>query len=225
MNQAYAVQRQMRWIARLINSGVVKKQQIFWVGLLFMVPQSILSLLTVSAFIRRLTMKKQLLALAILGTLASSAYAAEDFYVGARVGQATSTATGLTKSIDGTLGIMGGYRVNKNFAVEANFDDLGRVYSGAASAKTNVYGLSALGSVAVAERCDVFGKLGYSSVLMSPSAGISHRKNDFSYGLGAQYNLNREVGIRAGWDRYAVGNSAGATSAENVYTVGGIYKF
>lgn len=146
--------------------------------------------------------------------------------------------------------LFGGYQINRNFAAELGFHKLGdftqsttvTAVGGVAIAPTNVtakvedrstFSLSVL-AMAPFGPVSVFGKLGAytSDVKISASAGgrtlSNHdRDNDWLYGAGVSYNINRNFAVRGEWERFLkVGtNDQTGQGDVDVWSVGVTFKF
>jgi OmpA-OmpF porin, OOP family len=157
---------------------------------------------------------------------------AENYYVGANfIGQSKSkdtgnairdpfiTKTGVSPSIDdkGTAWkLFGGYQTNENLGFEVAFIDLGEVKAtiagASASIKSKGVAFSAVGTVPVSNSTGVFGKIGLFSWSTSTpgiigSAIPSEDGVDSTYGIGAKFQFNKQVGVRLDWDRFKLGDA------------------
>ncbi|NNM78989.1 MAG: porin family protein [Gallionella sp.] len=173
-------------------------------------------------------MKKLSIAVLLSTAVISSAAFASDqgFYVGGNVGQASTNFTGLTSKTATAVSVLGGYQINKNFAVEAQYGDFGSITpNGGTSAKITEYGVSAVGMLPFSDQWTGLVKLGYANTSIATNPNTSN--NSVSYGLGVQYNVNQQLGVRAGYDAYKVGgtNTNNTTATTGVASVGVVYKF
>lgn len=179
---------------------------------------------------------KKILAVAILVAVTSApAFAGETgFYVGANLGQATASGnlvSGLnTSHSDTSYSVLGGYQINKNFAAEVQYVDMGQLSQGSATAKTSGVAVSAVGILPINELFSVFGKLGISNTSVkatNPVLNATDGKTAVTFGFGAQYDINSALGIRAGYDRYSVGQASpnGTDGTYAVISAGVVYKF
>lgn len=181
-------------------------------------------------------MKKISAALMLFATVATSAFAADEGpYAGVTVGRSkTNDISGvtLTKSTDTVGGILGGYQFTKNWGVEGQYTSAGKFEAGNASGKSNAYGVSAVGTLPMANNFSLYAKLGIANTktTLSNAGGASGAtRTAGTYGLGAQYSLTPAVNLRLGWDRYGAAVNDGSGSKLNfndsTWTLGAAYKF
>jgi opacity protein-like surface antigen len=165
------------------------------------------------------------------------------WYVGGSVGQSKiDCSTGGVAGVscddsDTAFRVLGGYQFNKYLGAELGYADLGKATLSAAglsaSVEAKAWDLVAVGRVPVADRFSLFGKLGMyraDSDLSSNTALIpasSDDNTDVTYGLGAQYDFNKNLGVRAEWQQYKkVGSdSTGGEGDVDVMSVGVVYRF
>lgn len=139
-------------------------------------------------------------------------------------------ATSNLDDSDTAFGLAGGYQVNKNFAAELAYVDLGDISYSATGTATDGFNtfdaglgidqstsgpvFSILGIVPVGERFALFGRVGLA--LMSVDADLtvslddeavtdnaSTDRSNLMYGVGGEFSFNERFGVRLGWDRYA----------------------
>lgn len=131
-----------------------------------------------------------------------------------------------------------GYQINPMFAVEAGYTDFGKsnyAYSqaglnGRAQADSKSYYLAGKASYPVAEKVNVFGKLGVAhnkndvtvSGLAGNYSGESSRNTAYA-ALGAEYAVNEKVGLSLEYEHYGknevdIGRSKGAVSLNAKYS-------
>lgn len=130
---------------------------------------------------------------------------------------------------DTGFGLGGGYQINRNFAFEFAYIDLGSLDYRATAAVTDGVDqvdadvalensaagpvVSVLGILPIGEQFSVFGRAGLSLMNAkgrariavdgeSQSASQSEQKTDPMFGIGVEYNLSRNFAVRLGWDRY-----------------------
>ncbi|WP_435627567.1 porin family protein [Candidatus Ferrigenium straubiae] len=190
-------------------------------------------------------MKKIASALLLSTVVAAPVFAADSgFYAGVTAGQARASSYAsnvtLTKSTDTVAGILAGYQFTRNWGAEAFYTGAGK-FTGVntvgvtGSGNADTWGLVVVGTLPLSDAFSLYGKLGYASTKTSASSSNGIMKGATrsaeTYGLGATYNINKSVGIRFGWDRYAaaVANGTAIGSKDNfdsdVYSVGAVFKF
>ena len=188
---------------------------------------------------------------AVLGvTAAAFAFpaAAQDLsavYIGGGLGQSKfkdgcSGVSGPGVSCDDkdtSFKIFGGYQVNKNFAAEFGYTDLGKAkFSdpfGSAELKAYVWELSAIGAFPVMDAFSVYGRLGGYWGETKFSGDVSGKKNttNLTFGLGLQYDFNKNLGVRGEWQRYSKmkahpeGGTGDFDSDVDVLGVSVLYRF
>jgi len=129
--------------------------------------------------------------------------------------------------------ILGGYQFHRNFAVEAQYQELGKVKGTAnvapfgnvdVSADNTQFAVSILGILPVGD-FQLFGKLGYESISQSASANaagitLTNSGSDSGalYGLGAKYAIGQNLRLRAEWEH-------GDTLNIDVMSVGAEWRF
>ena len=141
--------------------------------------------------------------------------------------------------------VFGGYQVNRNFAVEGSFFDLGNfgfaantVPLGSLTGNIKLKGLAldAVGSVPVTERFSILGRIGLNYAQakdhFAGSGAINvlnpnPRKSDtnLKIGLGVQYALTESLALRAEVERYRINDAVGNKGDIDLWSVGMIYRF
>lgn len=180
-------------------------------------------------------MKKIVTAALLLSTVvAAPAFAAgaENLYVGAQVG---SNSNGAYSGSSSTIGFGGlvGYTIDKNWAAEASYHLLGKSTFPGGDVTTTALAAHAVYTYPVNNQISVLGKIGFDSVSMKvnmPSTcfggfcygggSSTASSSGLSYGVAAQYSVDKQIGVRAGFDVYTVSGG----SINSLY-VGGVYKF
>lgn len=135
----------------------------------------------------------------------------------------------------------GGYKFNKNFALEAGYFDLGQFGFSAATSPTGtlsgnikVKGLNfdAVGILPLKDKFSVFGRLGLNYAMAKDSftstgavatpTNPNPNKNDLNYkfGLGVQYDFTESVGLRGEWERHRINDAVGSRGDLNMYSIG-----
>ena len=190
-----------------------------------------------------MSLKKTTIAalLAASGLVVSSASMAQGkpadtgFYAGATIGQSdfsSADCSGVTcDTKDTAFRILGGYQINRNFAAEIGYHDFGKVtINGVGDVKANAIELVGLGMYPINPQFSVYGKLGFyrGEAKLSGDFGDGKETNtDLTYGVGVQYNFNRQLGVRGEWQRYSKlgGDDTGGDSDVDVLSIGVVFRF
>jgi len=205
-----------------------------------------------------------MLGLAVIAALASQYAMASDssWYGGINVGQSRANiddfriasellGAGLTMTSinddDRDIGykLYGGYKFNRNFALEGGYFDLGKFAFGATTVPAGTLNgsiklrgfnldmvgilpitqkLSALGRVGVnyAEAKDMFSGTGAVNVL---NPNPSKRDTNYKYGLGIQYDFTEALGMRIEAERYRINDAVGNKGDIDLVSIGLVYLF
>ena len=163
------------------------------------------------------------------------------FYAGASVGQSKSDCPGGLGSCDDkdtAYRIFGGYKFHPNIAVEGGYAPLGESSGslgalGNVTAEANAWDLEGVGSWGLGNNFSVFGKLGFYNAEVKLGGVASGKKTttDLLYGLGGQYDFNRNLGLRLEWTRYSgvkapnVGAASGSDTDIDVVSLGALWRF
>lgn len=133
---------------------------------------------------------------------------ATGWYVGAEIGQSDFGGEN-----DTAFKLLGGYQLNRHFAAEGAyawlFDKSG--------AEATAFELVAVGSLALANQLSVFGKLGFANAYIEAGA-IDEEKVELTYGIGLQYDVTRNIGVRGQWQRYDTSEESDLFSLGVVWT-------
>lgn len=206
-----------------------------------------------------------LIALAAMAAFSSHQAFAQDvpgWYGGANVGQARATiddprirsglaAGGLTvnnidhRDHDTAYKLFGGYQLNRNFALEGGYFDLGKfgytartTPAGSVSGDLRVKGLNLdlVGTLPLSESFSVFGRAGVNYAQTRDrftSTGAAQITNpnpstqgtNYKYGGGLQYAINDALSLRGELERYRVKDGVGNRGHIDLLSVGLIYRF
>lgn len=149
--------------------------------------------------------------------IAQMSTADSHWYVGGQVGRADWDRA---NDEDTSIRILGGYQVNKNIAAELGYTDLGSVSGG--SAKGKAWDLVGVGSIPLADKFSVYGKLGFA---WSEVKGFGQNESglEMTYGVGASYDFSPTVSFRGEWQKYPDAGD-GATDID-VLSIGVIFRF
>lgn len=121
--------------------------------------------------------------------------------------------------------ILGGYQFNRYFAAELGYHDLGEASASTGATEGTAWELVGIGSYPVIDKLSVYGKLGlYRGELEAP--GAKETNSDLTYGLGVQYDVIKNVGLRGEWQRYnKMGGGNLVETDVDVLSIGAIYRF
>ena len=204
------------------------------------------------------------LGLLALAALTSPMAIAQDtgWYAGGNVGRSLATiddaritsglqAGGLaTSSIsdrDRSTGfkLYGGYQINKNFAVEGGYFDLGKfgytattVPAGTLSGDIKVKGLNLdlVGTLPLTDKFSVFGRGGLNyaqakdnftgtGAVSVTNPNPSKSGTNYKFGVGVQYAFTDALALRGEAERYRVNDAIGNKGHIDLLSVGLIYRF
>lgn len=190
-------------------------------------------------------MKKQLFLACVLGAVTLPALA-DNFYVLGDVGQGkmeVDAGGDYTFSKTSTTYSFGaGYDINKFFAVELAYRDLGSVTDRGSFPDGGVYRdkqsatafqASVVGSLPISDEFSLFGRVGVGKIdadsdytetgggLDSYSESHSESKTKGLLGVGASYKITPEIALRAEYNQYAKWDDTKLSA----FTVGATYHF
>ena len=174
------------------------------------------------------TMKKKLLlALFALAPLAARAQAVfppapppeiKGPYLGATVGLSNNrrgcpdAITGGGRECDASdpaFSVFAGYQLNRHFAAEVAYHELGKVrssgFGNTFTVHAQAFDASALARIETLERLFAYGRFGFYGANLQPSdnTGLGSKTNyGATYGLGLQWDLQARWGARAEWQRW-----------------------
>jgi len=143
----------------------------------------------------------------------------DGFYLGLGAGNSQhdgleSTSSDYDTGKDQAYQLFGGYQFNDTWAVELGYVDLGKTFDddtnvpGAEEAKIDLRSLSALASVDITSSLSAYTKVGATRWSIerdndSPTTTVKDDGYGWTVGLGAIYDFDNGVGVRASWDYYA----------------------
>ena len=148
-------------------------------------------------------------ALAVSTGAVAQSSAMTGFYLGAEVGQSD-----VASEDDIGFKILGGYRFHPNIAAEVGY---GMLFD-KSDVEVTALEFVAVGMFPIANQFSILGKLGFANVEVD-SPGGSEDKTEITWGLGVQFDVNRNVAVRALWQRYET------EDAVDFLAIGVTYKF
>jgi OmpA-OmpF porin, OOP family len=141
--------------------------------------------------------------------------------------------------------VFGGYEFNRYFALEGGYFDLGQfgftantTPAGSLRGDTKLKGgnIDLVGSVPLGDKFSLFARAGlnYAEVkdsfrgtglvgVLNPSPQKSAA--NYKFGVGAEYDFTRSVGLRIEVERYRIDDAVGNKGDIDLYSVGLVYKF
>lgn len=178
------------------------------------------------------------------GAFAQAKNAETGFYIGASAGQSKVDCGDVSPfscdDTDTAYKIFGGYKFNRNLAVEGGYAQLGEAsvsgFGLSLTAEATAWDLAAVGSLPLGNNFSLFGKVGLYSGEIEVSSNVpggngKKTTSNLTYGFGAQFDFTRNLGLRGEWQRYADAKtpSTAATDEEkidiDVLSIGIIWKF
>ncbi|MFN2645154.1 MAG: outer membrane beta-barrel protein [Burkholderiales bacterium] len=131
---------------------------------------------------------------------------------------------------DTSFRLFGGYQFTPNIAAELGYASLGKLKVNGIDGdiEATAWDLSAVGMFPIVDKLSILGRLGVARVEGKASGAFgseSDTKNGVTFGLGAQYDFTRNLGLRAEWQRYKVdAGSAGDADLDNL-NIGVLWRF
>jgi hypothetical protein len=114
------------------------------------------------------------------------------FYVGGEVGQSD-----VGDEDDIGFKILGGYQFHRNIAAEIGY---GMMFD-KSDVEVTALEFVAVGLFPIANQFSLLGKLGLANVEVD-ARGLSDDKTELTWGIGVQFDVSRNLGVRALWQRY-----------------------
>jgi len=141
--------------------------------------------------------------------------------------------------------LYGGYKFNKNFALEGGYFILGEFGFTANTTPTGTYtgsgkfqglNLDLVGILPVSEKFSAFGRVGYiytetkdtfsgTGAVTVTNPNPEKKEGNYKYGLGLQYDLTQALGLRVEWERYRVNDAVGNKGDIDMALIGLVYTF
>jgi OOP family OmpA-OmpF porin len=141
--------------------------------------------------------------------------------------------------------LFGGYQLDRNFAIEGGYFDLGKfgftantVPAGTLDGNIRIQGLNLdlVGTVPLGERFSAFGRAGLiyadsrdsftgtgSVNVLNPNPSKSNA--NYKFGLGLEYAFNPSLGLRLEAERYRIDDAVGNKGDIDLYSLGLVYRF
>ncbi len=187
-----------------------------------------------------MNVKKLLLAAALTGGVAAGAptfaqdSAASHLYIGGSYGEGhwRSMCQSTAANCDDTnpsVSVFAGYHINRIFSAEAAFRNYGEVKTSTASIKGKGWEIDGIAAWPVFQQFSVYGKLGIKRSVVKGDGTLTGDKETAygpTYGLGVQFDFNKNVAMRGEWQAYpGVGGSTLPKGDIDVLSVGVLWQF
>ena len=165
--------------------------------------------------------------------------------VGGLLGRGLITSSITDDDRDTGYKLFGGYRMNRNFALEAGYFDLGKfgftattLPAGTLNGRIKIKGvnLDLVGMLPITEKFSAFGRVGVSRAeardsftgtgfvrVLNPNP--KKRDTNVKYGVGLQYAFTEALGIRAEVERYRINDAVGNKGDIDLISLGLVYRF
>ena len=130
---------------------------------------------------------------------------ANRIYFGGTIGpsEGTSYCSGVTncEDKDTSWKIFGGYKVINKLSAEVAYVNLGDMHKNGENSDVSALTATAVGTLPISQRFDVFGKAG---VMRWSSDNTAGTESGFglTYGIGAKMSLNETMKLRAEWEKF-----------------------
>ena len=175
-------------------------------------------------------MKKILVASLVISLLASPAFAADSGgYVAVDLQNWSTTNNAPMGNPKMGVRIGGGYRFTPNVGVEVDYGQSGSSSTtGGMSYKVSATQLAVVGTYPINPMFDVFGKVGMSANKATTTGTTcnSCSKTSVMFGVGGQYNINQQLGVRLQYENLGkVTNSGSDDLSATTLSLGVVYGF
>ncbi|UOG91501.1 MAG: outer membrane beta-barrel protein [Candidatus Thiothrix sulfatifontis] len=157
-------------------------------------------------------------------------------YLGASIG--TTTTDGFCDPLsdcdngDKSWKAFAGVRMNDNIVLEAGYVDFGKqsgtATTGNISQQASAFTTAAVAGIPMNDQIELFGKAGIArwTLEQTDSSGtVDNTGTDVLVGVGADYNLGDNMGVRAEWERFKdVGDTAAHANDIDLLSLGFIFS-
>lgn len=161
------------------------------------------------------------------------------WYLGASMGQSRAKDVCDDPSLFGGIAscdhkdiawrVLGGYQINRTFAVEVGYHDLGKASIPGTSIKANAWELVGVGLLPVGP-VSLVGKLGLTrnrAECQGCGVPVEENSTNVTWGAGIQFDISPRVALRGEWQRYnnVGGGQFNAKWDIDAWTLGAHYRF
>jgi OOP family OmpA-OmpF porin len=180
-------------------------------------------------------MKRLLYAIVLSSFIATHAIAdyADRYYLAADFGSASlHNMPGWTNP--SVLRITGGYYFSPFMSLELGYSSFGDTTGPSGDAiSASSFQFAAIATLPITTQFDLLGKLGIASNYYDyypnnspyPYANYSESQSDFLYGVGAQFHINSQVGLRVLYDNYGKFDNFNPPMKASSVSLGLMYVF
>jgi OOP family OmpA-OmpF porin len=177
------------------------------------------------------TEMKKIIALALFSSMfAAPAFAEGTGFYGALDVNAWTLSNKAANTGNPSAGVQiaGGYHFTPNWGAELAYTESGNATTPGGDYKVTSVQLVATGTYPVNEQFDLFAKVGWAANKASgaATAGCSNcTKDDGMFGVGAQYNFNKQFGVRAQYVDIGKITDQGNDPKGSYFGLGVVYNF
>lgn len=169
-------------------------------------------------------MKKMVIAVLLAAFIAEPAIAAsKNYYAGGKLG-----LNNINSASSAAFGVLGGYMLDPDLAVEAAYIDLGSIKDKVVNdtVKFTVLEVGAVATFMVNRQYSVFAKLGVAKMSESGLGLPKINRIAPTWGLGSHSNFRPNIVVRFSLDSYSFGDSFIRKRGNSMaYSISGLYKF
>lgn len=159
-----------------------------------------------------------------VAALAVSAFASaqQQGYVGLSAGESWTDTNGGDKR-DTAYKLYAGYDFHRNWGVEGGWADLGKPNYPQGEGRETAWFIAGRGILPINEQFNAFAKLGATRNKLD--LGGDKTRTDLLAGVGAEYNFNKQVGLRLEYEDFGkFGDDSFGKHRANLWTLGVTFK-
>jgi len=148
------------------------------------------------------------------------------WYIGGSYGMTTFDISGVPAGVsvddsDSGFKIFGGFQFTKNWGAEVGYVDFGKAgIGGFGDIGVTALTLAGTGTLPLNESFSLLGKVGMANWDASGSASSGDSGTDLFYGIGARYNINKNLSVQVEFETFSAEDDS-----VNMTSVGLRYKF
>jgi opacity protein-like surface antigen len=155
-------------------------------------------------------------------------------YAGATFGQAHwrpgCASASACDDTNSALRVLAGYQINRLFAAEVGFHNLGKADAPGAGIKANAWEALLVAGWPLASALSIYGKAGVYRGNAEGSGALTAKKEtnyNGTFGFGVQYEVSHNIALRGEWQAYSrlAGGTLGPRSDVDVVSAGALWRF